>query len=371
MGGQCSCYNPTKLDDLTVEDEAGDDESIGSQRITGRPPPESVPNIDEVYALDIRQEGILGHSSVGAVLKTRHRKSKTLYAVKQMNKKNIEMERGVKEEVRALTSLDHPNICKVSETWEDAMSVYLIMDLCEGGNLTTLGNGPRGVNESSIAALVRQMMGAVSHLHARKMVHSDIKPENWLFAKPCTGKQTPQDMSIKMIDFGLASKFAKRRGRASDPGVRRIPREECAGVDMVLRQAASSNSRRGAASSTALFCRSPEQVGAHLSGEALSDDRLPEKMDVWAVGVIAYFLLSGQSPFQWASYAEDLVRRAKYTFMPQELWRPVSSEAKKLHCNVSSERSIGKTHLREGSHFALDAIGKSGCGARGKHEWLS
>lgn len=335
MGSQCGC--------CAVEASISSHE----ERLTGRgswssgapsaPRPETIEHIDEVYQLDIRQEGILGHSSIGSVVKTRHRKSKALYAVKQMSKKSIELS-GVQEEVQALKTLDHPNICKINESWEDTVNVYLIMEFCKGGNLMTMGSGrsTASVNESSIAVLVRQMVSAVSHLHKHNMVHSDIRPENWLFETPCNGEQTPLDMNLKMIDFGLANKHGKRSRRGSDPPtpmssvMSRIPAEAPG------RRISGSGQSPALEEHRALYCKSPEQLGTvgmpKLSEEQTQDDSeavsKTEKSDVWALGVISYFLLSGQSPFQWAAYKEDLVRRAKYTFMPQELWRPVSSEAK-------------------------------------------
>jgi Ca2+-binding EF-hand superfamily protein len=52
-------------------------------------------------------------------------------------------------------------------------------------------------------------------------------------------------------------------------------------------------------------------------------------VDVWALGVLAYFLLSGQSPFHGNNKTKDVqIRNARFVFMPSDLWRPVSSEAK-------------------------------------------
>lgn len=326
MGAQCTCCGNQNIGEAAhyVADTDIKVATTSTLRHSLPKETEAEDNIEEIYRFDIGKDGIVGHSSLGTIAKTHSMKSKAIFVVKQMNKGHLEGD-GWKEDVQTLRTLDHPHICKVNDSWEDAMNVYLIMEFCKGGNLMNLAARRKSrINESTIAVLVRQMVDALSHLHEHNMVHSDVRPENWLFDTEPDRQQNVFEMNLKMIDFGFATKHGTKR-RGSILAVQESSNDSVLSeLDKISWSVASSSSqkrRESLKSQTNLFCKSPEQIS--LGG--LSVD---PKSDIWAIGVIAYFLLSGQSPFQWAAYKEDLAARAKYTFMPPELWRPVSSEAK-------------------------------------------
>lgn len=322
MGAQCSC-SAAESSEILVEPGAG--ESISKSKEPSKP--KTVPetdHFDEEYQLEVGTDGILGHSSIGTVVKTRHKSSSKVHAVKQISKRNIEGEEW-KGEIQVFKELDHPNICKVHDTWEDAMNIYMVMEFCGGGQLTGLGGAREDkVNESTVAVLVRQMVGAVSHLHQHNVVHSDIRPENWLFEEKVEEDKRPLDTQLKMVDFGFANKYGRQRNHNRMSKLEQAPA-----------QGALMQHRRKAASPTkedrSLFCKAPEQVGQEVgivSGLSGSSSEEVEKADVWALGIIAYFLLSGQPPFSGPPEKDALFRSASFVFMPSDLWRPVSAEAK-------------------------------------------
>jgi Ca2+-binding EF-hand superfamily protein len=127
-------------------------------------------------------------------------------------------------------------------------------------------------------------------------------------------------MSLKMIDFGIANKFRHGRNRRNSREFE--AREVLTGLRGLT--PADAKKRLNLTTERTLFCKSPEQLGFGTS------DTNEMKVDVWALGVISYFLLSGQPPFQSAQGSTDaaLFRSATFVFMPPELWRPISSEAK-------------------------------------------
>jgi len=325
--GTCMC-SPPAVPQIIVE-PASDVNVSGNgknllQMLSDKPKLPEVDHFSEAYQLDVGSDGILGHSSIGTVVKTRHKASSKIHAVKQISKRSIEGDEW-QGELQALKVVDHPNICKVHDSWEDAMNIYMVMEFCRGGQLTGMGcSREEKVNESTVAVLVRQMVDAVSHLHKHRMVHSDIRPENWLFEEKLEEDKRPLDTQLKMVDFGFANKYAKLRNHSRFPNGNHLQVAQGAGAART-RVSGMNNEDRS------LFCKAPEQVCPQV-GSVRRLDVTPsekedvEKADVWALGIIAYFLLSGQPPFSGSPDA--LFRSASYVFMPTELWRPVSAEAK-------------------------------------------
>lgn len=112
-------------------------------------------------------------------------------------------------EAEILRRLDHPNVIRILEVFEEKKSVHLVLELCEGGDVLErilISNGR--LPESDIATLFMQMLFAVWHLHQNGVVHRDLKPEHFLFTvrEPEIEPRPPQLASMKLIDFGLSHK---------------------------------------------------------------------------------------------------------------------------------------------------------------------
>ncbi|AQK68978.1 CDPK-related kinase 3 [Zea mays] len=105
----------------------------------------------------------------------------------------------VRKEVKILKALSgHSNLVKFYDACEDALNVYIIMELCEGGELLDriLSRGGR-YNEGDAKIIVEQILKVVAFCHLQGVVHRDLKPENFLFS-------TREEHSpMKIIDFGL------------------------------------------------------------------------------------------------------------------------------------------------------------------------
>lgn len=99
------------------------------------------------------------------------------------------------QEVSILQSLDHPNIVKYYETYEDDKFIYLVMELCPGGELFEKLSSNQTMNENLAATAIEKILRALIHCHKQNIVHRDIKPENIMYDK--VGE-------VKLIDFGLA-----------------------------------------------------------------------------------------------------------------------------------------------------------------------
>ncbi|CAE8598737.1 unnamed protein product, partial [Polarella glacialis] len=292
----------------------------------------------EEFQPDIGQGCYLGCSSIGTVVKALHRSSNCLRAVRQISKKHVVGDLW-KAEVTKLQNIDHPNVCKLLDCWEDAMNIYLVMELCLGGNLMSVSAHSSTFSEAFVATLMLQMVKAVACLHAQGIVHSDIRPENWLFEQPVESVRRTLNLCLKMIDFGLTNKHARRGKRPSwRLGSSNSRQADINALPNSAMKLAASSSRRpsGGKSSwedareveqnTRVLCQAPEQVGAQ-------DAPSNPTADIWSLGVIAYFLLSGHSPFEAAAgqlspQENTSFRNARYVFMPSETWRSVSREAK-------------------------------------------
>lgn len=102
------------------------------------------------------------------------------------------------KEVDILRKLNHPNICKFLEMFEDQLIFYFVLEMCEGGTLFERLETDIVLEENDGACIARQMFSAVGHLHDINILHRDLRPENWLFAT------YSQESPVKLINFGLA-----------------------------------------------------------------------------------------------------------------------------------------------------------------------
>ena len=94
--------------------------------------------------------------------------------------------------------MDHPNIVRLEEVYESHSEIYLVQEICLGGELfDRLDEQPDyHYTEAECARLVKQMLSAVRYLHSKGIIHRDLKLENFLFSSTAT------DSELKMIDFG-------------------------------------------------------------------------------------------------------------------------------------------------------------------------
>ena len=110
----------------------------------------------------------------------------------------------IMEEVAILHSLDHPNIVKYHETYNDVKYIYLVMEYVSGKPLfekiTEQQN--QTFDELKAGQYMKQLFQAINHCHALNIVHRDLKPDNIMITN---------DNSVRVIDFGLSK--ASRKGK--------------------------------------------------------------------------------------------------------------------------------------------------------------
>ena len=97
----------------------------------------------------------------------------------------------MREEIRILQELDHPNIVKYYRTFFGKSEVYIVMEQIEGSTINKVGE----MSENQARQYIKKILSSLCHMHALNIPHRDIKPENIML--------TFKD-EIKLIDFGLA-----------------------------------------------------------------------------------------------------------------------------------------------------------------------
>ncbi|KAL2333585.1 hypothetical protein Fmac_014798 [Flemingia macrophylla] len=189
----------------------------------------------------------------------------------------------VRREVKILRALTgHKNLIQFHDAYEDNDNVYIVMELCKGGELLDriLSRGGKYTEDDAKGVMI-QILNVVAFCHLQGVVHRDLKPENFLF----TSKD--ENSELKAIDFGL-SDFVKPDERLND----------------IVGSA---------------YYVAPEVLHRAYGTEA----------DAWSVGVIAYILLCGSRPF-WAR-TESGIFRAVLKAVPsfdEPPWPSLSDEAK-------------------------------------------
>ncbi|KAG2306217.1 hypothetical protein Bca52824_025965 [Brassica carinata] len=189
----------------------------------------------------------------------------------------------VRREVKILRALSgHNNLVQFYDAFEDNANVYIVMELCGGGELLDriLARGGKYSEDDAKAVLI-QILKVVAFCHLQGVVHRDLKPENFLY----TSKE--DNSQLKVIDFGL-SDFVRPDERLND----------------IVGSA---------------YYVAPEVLHRSYTTEA----------DVWSIGVIAYILLCGSRPF-WARTESGIFRavlKADPSFN-EPPWPSLSFEAK-------------------------------------------
>ena len=109
-----------------------------------------------------------------------HRELKIDRAMKIIKKASLKNENSFLNEVQMLKSMDHPNILRYYEFYQDEFNYYIVTEYCAGGELLQFLVKNKGVDEFQAAYVMKQIFSAVAHCHAKGVVHRDLKVQNIL-----------------------------------------------------------------------------------------------------------------------------------------------------------------------------------------------
>ncbi|XP_058410027.1 myosin light chain kinase family member 4 [Diceros bicornis minor] len=252
---------------------------------------------------------ILGGGRFGQVHKCEEKATGLKLAAKIIKTRGVKDKDEVKNEINVMNQLDHVNLIQLYDAFESKNDVVLVMEYVEGGELfDRVIDDSYNLTELDAILFIRQICEGIRHMHKMYILHLDLKPENIL----CVNRDAKQ---IKIIDFGLARRYKPREKLKVNFGT-------------------------------------PE----FLAPEVVNYDFVSFPTDMWSVGVIAYMLLSGLSPFLGDNDAETLnnILVCRWDLEDEE-FQNISEEAREF---------ISKLLIKEKSWriSASEAL---------KHPWLS
>jgi serine/threonine protein kinase len=227
------------------------------------PPPESLPARVGRYAI-LRK---LGQGGMGVVYAARDPRLERTVALKTMSSlTGDETERRrFQREARAAASVNHPNVCQIYEIGEEEGELFIAMELLEGEPLADrMRRGPMSVAEALPIGL--SVLAALSALHARGVVHRDLKPTNVFLATH----------GVKLLDFGLA--------RPTGP------------------ELSQSLGAEGDLTRTGMIVGTPR----YMAPEQVTGETLSGRTDLFAAGAILFEMLAGRPAFAGLNVVEVL-----------------------------------------------------------------
>ena len=246
----------------------------------------------ESIANDYKLIKKLGSGTFGMVYKVKHKPTGSYRAMKVVKRDTVNYQDDEKtflKEIEILSSLDHPNIMKIYEYYLDEINYYVMSELFTGGELYDQIYKINHYNEADTALIMEQLFSAVAYLHSKNIVHRDIKPENILLETSDITKEP----FIKLIDFGTAN-YVKDKEKLT------------------------------------LKVGTPYYIAPEVLNKCYN-----KSCDVWSLGVIMYFLLSGSPPFDGSNDLEIFQKILKGEFsLDTEEWKTISPEAKHLLTNL-------------------------------------
>ncbi|KAG6853353.1 hypothetical protein C0991_005027 [Blastosporella zonata] len=185
-------------------------------------------------------------------------------------------------EIKIHRSLDHPNIVRFQECYDDDDHVYMALELCPSGSLMELLRRRRRFSEPEARFFMVQLMGACHYMHTHQVIHRDLKLGNLLL---------DANMNLKVGDFGLAALI-------ENPGERKKT-----------------------------ICGTPNYIAPEVLFDTINGHSF--EVDTWSVGVILYTLVVGRPPFQTSEVKEiyKRIRNNDYDF-PAD--RGISAHAQAL-----------------------------------------
>uniref|UniRef100_A0A3P8WAI8 SNF-related serine/threonine-protein kinase n=1 Tax=Cynoglossus semilaevis TaxID=244447 RepID=A0A3P8WAI8_CYNSE len=266
----------------------------------------------------------LGRGHFAVVKLARHVNTGQLVAVKMIDKTKLDVlaTSHLLQEVRCMRRVQHPNVVRLFEVIDTPTTLYLVMELAEGGDLYDyILRHEGGVAECTAKRHFAQIVRAVAYCHQLHVVHRDLKPENVVFF--------PQQGAVKLTDFGFSNLFQPGTMLATSCG--------------------------------SLAYSAPEIL--------LGEEYDAPAVDIWSLGVILYMLVCGVPPFHETNDSETLVMilDCRYT-VPEH----VSDDCRNLISRMLQKDPCRRASLHEiEAHHWLHGLDNVLLSPEAPPHWLS
>ena len=260
----------------------------------------SFKNVYDVY----EKISKLGNGAYGTVYKVKRKNTGSkviIRALKEISKEKMMVNEQnsieLKNEIEILKKIDHLNIMKIYEFFEDDTNIYLINEYCSGGDVANLHDTYGVFPEFLLKFIMSQVFLAISFLHSNKVVHGDIKRENIAFVY--NGEKKTKEEFEKFFekifkDKEIQDEINEASGMDNlSEEAKKIIMELCNYEIKILDFGSAKMKKRDKIREklkgiigTAYYC-SPEVIKENYDFEC----------DEWACGVMMYILLSDLAPF--------------------------------------------------------------------------
>lgn len=251
--------------------------------------------IDSRINTKYKIKAVIGKGSFSRVVRVEDRLTHQPYAIKLIE--SAEGKDIFEAELTVLRRVNHPNVIQLIEVFESEHKVFMVMELATGGSLLDRLETHGYYNELEAQKVLRMVLSGIGYLHSLGITHRDLKPDNLLYYHP------GNDSKLLITDFG----FASTRKSNGHPYMHTV-------------------------------CGTPQ----YIAPEIVARRPYTSSVDIWAIGVITYIVLSGTFPFdsKQDSLIFKQILKGKFSFSGM-VWEGISEYAKDfIQCLLTTKPEL-------------------------------
>lgn len=275
----------------------------------------------------------IGKGGMGSVYKARHIYLGKLCALKVLRRHSVEpaIWQRFRREARTLSVLSHPNIVNCAAFGIHDNMCFLVMDFVDGINLRDEVETHGPLSEVRVRTIFDQILSALQHAHESGVIHRDLKPDNIMLVKG-------ENDLVKLVDFGIAKIQPEEE-------LKHISHNDLTQHDPIL--------------------GSPQYV----SPEQAFGTELDPRSDLYSLGCVMYFALSGHAPFEDPDLLQII--RKHIEEQPESLPESVSAGMANVVCTAMEKESAHRFHTAADMNIALQKTAQVGSARRNAPKSLS